>query len=80
MPNLLTAHNLPGIGDADPPEDDDPPDCGECHGDTRVECDDCDGDGCHECDQTGKVDCGHCGQTGYEPDDRDGYDDAEDCR
>ena len=57
MPSLLTARNLPGIGDSDPPEDEDPPECGECNGMGRV----------WDVTNYGYLDCDTCGGTGYQP-------------
>ena len=67
MGTLLTARNLPGIGDASPPEDEDPPECDECNGMGRV----------WDATNYGYLDCDTCSGTGYQPDDRDGYDDGE---
>ena len=57
MPSLLTARNLPGIGDSDPPEDEDPPECGECNGMGRV----------WDVTNYGYLDCDTCNGTGKEP-------------
>ena len=57
MPSLLTARNLPGIGDASPPEDEDPPECDECNGMGRV----------WDVTSYGYLDCDTCGGTGYQP-------------
>ena len=58
MPSLLTARNLPGIGDASPPDDDEPPECDDCNGMGRqwdvTTCD--------------YADCDACNGTGYQPD------------
>jgi DnaJ-class molecular chaperone len=35
MGTLLTARNLPGTGDFDPPDDDEPPECEPCGGHGR---------------------------------------------
>ena len=69
MPSLLTAKNLPGTGDYDPPDDDDLPECSDCNGMGRV----------WDVTAYGYLDCDTCHGTGYQPDDRDG-DDGEDCR
>ena len=54
MGTLLTARNLPGIGDFDPPDDDEPPECDNCNGMGSYwlpqeygyrECEDCNGTG-----------------------------------
>jgi hypothetical protein len=56
----LTARNLPGTGDFDPPDDDEPPECDDCAGMGRqwdpLSC--------------GYFDCPTCGGSGYntEPD------------
>ena len=55
MGTLLTARNLPGIGDASPPDDIEPPECGNCE------------DGLVWSDHTGYVTCEDCNGTGYQP-------------
>jgi hypothetical protein len=68
MGTLLTARNLPGIGDAQPPEDEDLP-----------ECEPCGGMGSYWLPQEyGYRECEDCNGTGYRNDDRDGFD-ADDC-
>ena len=57
MGSLLTARNLPGIGDADPPEDVEPPECGDCNGMGRV----------WNVLTYGYDDCDTCNGTGYQP-------------
>jgi DnaJ-class molecular chaperone len=57
MANLLTARNLPGIGNFDPPEDEDLPECSECEGDGRI----------YDPPIYGWVKCPDCNGTGYEP-------------
>lgn len=74
MASLLTARNLPGIGDADPPEDEDWPECSTCDGYGTVEkftCSACLRDGCAEHGMTGEFACPDCNGTGYEPNEPD---------
>lgn len=66
MGSLLTAINLPGIGDASPPDDDEAPDCRRCDGTGGVRCT-CHRGTCHKCGDAGIVTCSKCNGTGREP-------------
>lgn len=57
MPSLLTARNLPGIGDFHPPEDENPPECERCDGSGATWHDDIDS----------MYVCPDCNGTGYQP-------------
>ena len=48
MASLLTARNLPGTGDFDPPDDLEAPDCYRCDGTGGVRCT-CHRGTCHRC-------------------------------
>jgi hypothetical protein len=65
MGTLLTASNLPGIGDFDPPDDDELPACRGCNGEGSV-WHDCE-HGCDACAPVGLVWCPDCNGTGYQP-------------
>ena len=66
MPSLLTARNLPGIGDASPPEDEDPPECSTCGSYGEILHPTCGGDGRDDC-HMGYAVCPDCNGTGYQP-------------
>ena len=64
MGTLLTPRNLPGTGDFDPPDDDDPPECDACEGTGGVRCNCLTGS---RCGDAGIVTCPDCNGTGYQP-------------
>lgn len=66
MGSLLTARNLPGTGDFDPPEDDDAPICDTCNGTHEVRCGCLRPQYCRQCNGGGIVECPDC-EDGYQP-------------